>query len=283
MRIIIVTGMSGAGKSVAVRSLEDMGFYCIDNMPPGLINEFIALLKNTNESFDKVAFVIDSRSRSFFKNAEESIRKIDSQHNNVDVLFLDADDSTLIKRFKETRRNHPLSKGTTISDGINAEREMLEGIRKLARFYINTSDSQVNKFKEQIREIFSSQESNDFEIIFESFGFKRGIPNDSDYVFDVRFLPNPFYIENLREHTGNDSDVYEYVFSYDEAYNTYVRMRDLLETVLPLFIKEGRTSCVISVGCTGGRHRSVSFVNRLSNAFERKGYKTIKKHRDIDK
>jgi UPF0042 nucleotide-binding protein len=283
MKILIITGMSGAGKSIAIKSLEDIGYYCIDNMPPELMAPFIELLKKSSDSFDKVALVMDTRSGSFFESIEENIRKLDNIQNEIGILFLDANNETLIRRFKETRRNHPLSKGKTIIDGIEQERKILENIKTNSKYYIDSTNKSVNELKEQIRDIFESKEKAMFEIVLESFGFKRGIPTDSDFVFDLRYLPNPFYIEELREKTGNDKEVFDYVFSFENSEKIFNKLLDLLLEMLEQYKKEGRNSCVLSIGCTGGKHRSVSFVNKLEREFSKRSYHVTKVHRDIMK
>lgn len=284
MRFVIVTGMSGAGKTTVLKFLEDIGFFCVDNLPPALIPKFAELCFEQNNEIDKVAMGIDIRGGKLFSDLFDVLSQLEKEGYLYEILFLDASDSTLIKRYKETRRNHPLSKGRSIEEGIKREREILQNVRKKATYIINTSNILTRELKEQINHIFI--ENKNFEsliITVCSFGFKYGIPVDSDLVFDVRFLPNPFYIPELKEQTGNDEAVSSYVMSFEESKIFLDKLIDMIEFLIPKYIKEGKNQLVISVGCTGGKHRSVTLANALYHALQNKNHSLLLKHNDIDK
>lgn len=284
MRFVIVTGMSGAGKTTVLKFLEDVGFFCVDNLPPALIPKFAELCFEQNNEIDKVAMGIDIRGGKLFSDLFDVLSQLEKEGYLYEILFLDASDSTLIKRYKETRRNHPLSKGRSIEEGIKREREILQNVRKKATYIINTSNILTRELKEQINHIFIENKSFESLIITVcSFGFKYGIPVDSDLVFDVRFLPNPFYISELKELTGNDTPVSSYVMSFEESKIFLDKLVDMVEFLIPKYIKEGKNQLVISVGCTGGKHRSVTLANALYHALQNKNHSLLLKHNDIDK
>ena len=284
MRFVIVTGMSGAGKTTVLKFLEDVGFFCVDNLPPALIPKFAELCFEQNNEIDKVAMGIDIRGGKLFSDLFDVLSQLEKEGYLYEILFLDASDSTLIKRYKETRRNHPLSKGRSIEEGIKREREILQNVRKKATYIINTSNILTRELKEQINHIFIENKSFESLIITVcSFGFKYGIPVDSDLVFDVRFLPNPFYISELKEQTGNDEAVSSYVMSFEESKIFLDKLVDMVEFLIPKYIKEGKNQLVISVGCTGGKHRSVTLANALYHSLQNKNHSLLLKHNDIDK
>ena len=284
MRFVIVTGMSGAGKSTVLKFFEDMNFFCVDNLPPALIPKFAELCFEQGSEIERVAMGIDIRGGKLFKDLFATLSNLQESGYDMEILFLDASDTTLIKRYKETRRSHPLSKGGSIEEGIRKEREILQDVKKKATYIIDTSNILVRELNEQINHIFV--ENKNFEsliITVCSFGFKYGIPIDSDLVFDVRFLPNPFYIQELKELTGNDSPVSDYVMSFDESKIFLDKLTDMVKFLIPQYIKEGKNQLVISIGCTGGKHRSVTLANALYNVLKEEGHSILIKHNDIEK
>ena len=284
MRFVIVTGMSGAGKSSVLKFLEDINFFCVDNLPPALIPKFAELCYEQGGGIDKVAIGVDIRGGRLFTDLFSVLSKLKEEDYEYEILFLDASDSTLIKRYKETRRNHPLSRNGSVAEGIQKEREILKEVRAKATYILDSSNTLTRELKEQINHIFL--ENGNFEslmITVCSFGFKYGIPADSDLVFDVRFLPNPFYIPELKELTGNDRPVYEYVMQSEESQVFLQKLVDMVQFLIPNYIKEGKTNLVISIGCTGGRHRSVTLANALYAALQEKGHNVLIKHNDVEK
>ncbi len=282
LQLVIITGMSGAGKTVAIQSFEDMGYFCIDNMPPRLIPKFWELIKESGK-VTKMALGVDLRSRSFFEEIQNMLIEIENT-NFIDtsILFLDASDEELVARYKETRRAHPMAMDGLITEGIRKERAILDDLKAQASVIIDTTTLTPRQLREKINESFKSKGDQGFRIEFVSFGFKYGLPIDSDIVMDVRFLPNPHYIPELRPLTGKDQPVYDHVMSFDETQSFYHKFLDLLETVLPGYIKEGKSSLTVAIGCTGGQHRSVALTERLANALG-KTYKVNVTHRDKDK
>lgn len=279
MEFIIVTGMSGAGKTTTFKCLEDMGFYCVDNLPVSLLSNFVDLCKLNSDEMKKVALGVDTRTKKTIKALTEILDTTDE----LDVLFLDANDKTLIKRYKETRRSHPLAKDNRIENGIAAERDNLAPLKRRARHIIDTSGLLTREFQEELKNIFVLNKSyKNLYIQVLSFGFKYGIPADCDMVLDVRFLPNPFYVDELKQKTGLDQEVYDFVFRSHEAVEFLDKLEDMVRFLLPQYIREGKNQLVIGIGCTGGKHRSVSIARALSERLkgdEEYGLKT--EHRDI--
>ena len=282
MKFIIVTGLSGSGKSEAMRSLEDMGFYCVDNLPPTLIPKFAELCYQSNSTIDKVALGIDVRGRKFFEALHESLNVLKKDKYPFEVLYLDCSDDILLKRYKMTRRNHPLAINRQIPEGIKMEKTILEPLKEIADCIIDTSNMKPKDLKEEIGKIYYDGETNNnLTISVVSFGFKHGIPTDSDLVFDVRFLPNPYYVEELREKTGEEQSVRDYVMNSEISTKFYEKLLDMINFLVPQYIEEGKHHLVISIGCTGGRHRSVTISNLIGDELMKQGYRVVKKHRDF--
>ena len=283
MRFVIVTGMSGGGKSTALRMLEDVGFYCVDNLPVPLIEKFVELIAMPNSEVGKVALGLDVRADQPFEDAQKVLEKLKENGYSFEILFMEASDQVLLKRYKETRRMHPLSPDGRVEDGILKERKILQDIRSKADYVIDTSKLLTRELKEEIDRIFvKNEEYNSLMITILSFGFKHGIPADADLVFDVRFLPNPFYIDELKYKTGNDKEVQDYVMSFPEAETFIDKLCDMLSFLIPNYVKEGKYQLVIGIGCTGGKHRSVTLANRLSSRLKNKGNYGLKiAHRDV--
>lgn len=264
MRFVVVTGMSGSGKSTALRMLEDAGFYCVDNLPVSLIEKFVELIAAPGGEVTKVALGLDVRADQAFAGAQKVLEKLKDNGYAFEILFMEANDRTLLKRYKETRRIHPLSPNGRIEDGIKKEREILNNIRKKSDYVIDSSNLLTRELKEELERIFlQNEEYNNLMVTVLSFGFKYGIPADADLVFDVRFLPNPFYIDELKHQTGNDKAVQDYVMSFPEAHTFIEKLADMVEFLIPNYIKEGKYQLVIGIGCTGGKHRSVTLANKL--------------------
>ena len=282
MKFIIVTGLSGSGKSEAMRALEDMGFYCVDNLPPTLIPKFAELCYQSNSTIDKVALGIDVRGRKFFEALHESLNTLRKDKYPFEVLYLDCADDVLLKRYKMTRRNHPLAINRQIPEGIKMERTILEPLKEIADCIVDTSNMKPKDLKEEISKVYAHGEvNNNLTISVVSFGFKHGIPSDSDLVFDVRFLPNPYYVDELRSKTGEEQDVRDYVMNSDISHQFYEKLIDMINFLVPQYIEEGKHHLVISIGCTGGRHRSVTISNLISDELMKQGYRVVKKHRDF--
>ncbi len=284
MRFVIVTGMSGAGKSTALKTLEDMGFFCVDNLPVMLIEKFAEISHDDKLEVDNVAIGVDIRSGEALGQLSICLEELKRRNYNYEILFLDANEKVLVKRFKETRRKHPLSKGGRINEGIAREREKIEFLKQRADYIIDTSTLLTRELNTELEKIFIKGEVyNNIIITLMSFGFKYGIPRDSDLVFDARFLPNPYYVPELRPLTGNDAPVAEMVSGCDEYKMFMDKLMDMLTSLLPLYKREGKNQLVISVGCTGGKHRSVTVVNDLFRRFESLPYTSRIYHRDITK
>lgn len=288
LSLVIVTGMSGAGKTVAMQSFEDLGYFCIDNMPPNLLPKFWELVHESGK-IKKVALVVDIRSRAFYDEIFSMLSKVDEdeqeKHQKVDmkILFLNASDEELVSRYKETRRSHPLAMEGRLLDGIQKEREILAEIKGRASVEIDTTELTPRQLREEIFDNFQkSSEVPTFHIEVMSFGFKYGLPIDADIVMDVRFLRNPFYIPELKTKTGVDKPVYDYVMDDDETKNFYDKLYDLLKDIIPGYEKEGKTSLTIAIGCTGGQHRSVAIAQRLGTDLKKNYYVDIT-HRDMEK
>lgn len=284
MRFVIVTGMSGAGKTSVLKFLEDINFYCVDNIPPALLPKFAELCYEQEGEIERVAMGIDIRGGRLFYDLFQVLSSLQEKGYEYEILFLDASDEVLIKRYKETRRSHPLSRDGSIQEGIQKERVMLKEVKKRATYIIDTSQILTRQLKEQINRIFvENQKYENLVITIRSFGFKYGIPTDSDLVFDVRFLPNPFYIQELKEMTGNDEQVSSYVMNFAESQIFLNKLVDMVEFLIPLYIKEGKNNLVISIGCTGGKHRSVTLANALYAALGKDRHTLLLKHHDIEK
>ena len=283
MRFVIVTGMSGGGKSTAIHMLEDAGFYCVDNLPMSLIQKFVELIALPDSEITKVALGLDVRSGQRFEEMPAIIDKLREKGFPCEILFMDANDRVLIKRYKESRRLHPLSQGDRVEDGIGREREILEVVKKKADYVIDTSQLLTRELREELDRIFvSNEEYNSLMVTILSFGFKYGIPSDADLVFDVRFLPNPYYVDELKTQTGNDSDVQEYVMGFPECGQFLDKLVDMLQFLIPGYVKEGKYQLVIAIGCTGGQHRSVTIANELYKRMKDQGNYGMKiSHRDV--
>lgn len=285
MKFVVVTGMSGAGRSSVMRILEDDGYFCVDNLPVSLLPTFMQLTEDSSEQIERVALGLDIRGgREPLKEVANVLNGLKEEGYALEILFLEASTPVIVKRYKETRRMHPLANGGRMDRAIEYERELLAALKKQADYIIDTTTLLIRELKQEIDRIFVAEESFcNFYLTFVSFGFKYGIPSDADLVFDVRFLPNPFYIEALKPLTGNDSEVYEYVMSSDKAGQFLAKIKDLLDFLIPNYIVEGKTQLVIAIGCTGGKHRSVTLTNALCKEFENTEYGCKKEHRDIEK
>lgn len=282
LRLVIITGMSGAGKTVAIQSFEDMGYFCVDNMPPSLIPKFWELIKESGK-VTKIALVVDLRSRGFFEEIQNMLSAIQStDFIDTSILFLDASDEELVSRYKETRRTHPMAMEGLVTEGIRKERAILEDLRTRASILIDTTDLTPRQLREKINQDYKSIDDHGFHIEMLSFGFKYGLPIDADIVMDVRFLPNPHYVDELRPKTGLDPEVRDYVMSFPETEVFYEKFIDLLESIMPGYVNEGKSSLTIAIGCTGGQHRSVALTERFGAAL-REAYKVNITHRDKDK
>ncbi len=283
-QIVIITGMSGAGKTVAIQSFEDLGFFCVDNLPPTLLPKFLELMKESGNKMNKVALVMDLRGREFFEYLFKALDNlVESSWTTPQILFLDADDETLVRRYKETRRKHPLAVETGLPlEGIQNERALLAELKGRAQLIYHTSNLKPRELREKIITEFSVNKKATFTVNVMSFGFKHGIPIDADLVFDVRFLPNPHYIDHMRPKTGLDKEVSSYVLKWTETHKFLEKVTDLLSFMLPHYKREGKAQLVIAIGCTGGQHRSVALGEYIRHYFE-KDYHTRISHRDIDK
>ena len=286
MRFVIVTGMSGAGKSTALKMLEDMEYFCVDNLPVMLIEKFVQLLRDGGSGeIEKVAVGVDIRNGKALDELETVLENINFSGVGIEILFLDAENDVLVRRYKESRRNHPLAVGSRVDDGIRKERDRLRFLKEYADYIIDTSKLLTRELKAELEKIFVENGSfKNLMVTVLSFGFKYGIPQDADLVFDVRFLPNPYYIEELRPLSGNNAPVSDYVMSFDLAHEFSDKLEDLIRFLIPNYITEGKTQLVIAVGCTGGKHRSVTLANEL---YRRLGgneeYGIRVEHRDIEK
>jgi RNase adapter protein RapZ len=283
IQLVIITGMSGAGKTVAIQSFEDLGYFCVDNLPPTLLPKFLELMKESGGKMNKVALVMDLRGREFFDSLFASLDDLSEvSWISPQILFLDAKDTTLVTRYKETRRSHPLAPTGSPLEGIQAEREILDELKGRAQYIYDTSDLKPRELREKILKQFASESRPTFTVNVMSFGFKYGIPIDADLVFDVRFLPNPHYIEAMRPKTGLDDDVSGYVLKWTETQKFIEKVTDLLAFMLPQYKREGKSQLVIGIGCTGGQHRSVTLAEYIANHFKAE-YQTHVSHRDIEK
>lgn len=285
MRFVIVTGMSGAGKSTALKMLEDVGYYCVDNLPFELIPRLAELTLAQNSEINKIAVGVDVRNGQGFEKFEAALDELEQGGRQYEILFLDAKDEMLVKRYKETRRSHPLAKDGRVEQGISLERQKLEFLRRKSDYILDTSHTLTRELKVEINKIFlENKEFNNIYVTISSFGFKYGIPSDADLVFDVRFLPNPYYIEQLRQKTGNDKEIQEFVMSNDAAKEFLKKLVDMVRFLIPHYISEGKNQLVIAIGCTGGKHRSVTLANELYQALKgNEDYGVKIDHRDIEK
>lgn len=282
MRFVIVTGMSGAGKSSALKMLEDVGYFCVDNLPTRLLCRFAELTLDQTANISNVALGIDIRSGESIDEFLEELNKVHEMGVKFEILFLNASNRILVKRYKETRRNHPLARNGRIEDGILKEREAVDVLKKHADYVIDTSQLLTRELKAEIDRIFVREEEYaNFNVAVVSFGFKFGIPADVDLVFDVRFLPNPYYDLNLRPLTGNDKPIQDFVLKYEESRAFLDKLEDMLKFLIPNYIKEGKYNLVIGIGCTGGKHRSVTITNALAERLKQLPYPVKIEHRDI--
>lgn len=285
MRFVIVTGMSGAGKSTALKMLEDMGYFCVDNLPIPLLPGFVQMLQNTDTEMKKVALGLDVRSGQDLSGLKENLEAMDRDRIGYEILFLDANDAVLVKRYKETRRQHPLSGSGRVDTGIAKEREKILFLKMKATYILDTSKMLTRELRIELEKIFvDGQSFCNLYITVMSFGFKYGIPQDADLVFDVRFLPNPYYIDTLREKTGNEAEVQDYVMQNDKGRIFLDKLKDMMEFLIPNYILEGKNQLVIAIGCTGGKHRSVTLANALYQILDQEeSYGVRIEHRDIGK
>ncbi|MGE0820700.1 MAG: RNase adapter RapZ [Candidatus Binatia bacterium] len=284
MQVVIITGLSGSGKSTAIHVLEDLGFYCIDNLPVTLIPRFLELCANSDEPITRVALGIDQREGIFLRSYPDVLAELRRRGQHVQILYLEAADDVLLRRFSETRRPHPAAGKRGVTEGIRSERELLAGLRELATQILDTSTYTVHEFREKLRQTLAhAEEHTTLLVTLTSFGYKYGIPVDADIMFDVRFLLNPFFIEELRPKTGLDADVAAYVLYRPEAELFLSQIGALLESTLPLYIREGKSYLTIAVGCTGGRHRSVAIVEELGRRLTAWGHTIHLRHRDLQR
>lgn len=283
-RFLIITGMSGAGKSQVMHALEDIGFFCVDNLPPALISKFAELCALTTNSIQNIAVVVDSRGGEFFRNFNSILSELKLKEKNYELLFLEASNEALIRRYKETRRRHPMAKSGLLSEGIAMERSSLECVRSQATLIIDTSNMLPATLRKRIVELYTRySDTSGMSINIISFGFKYGLPIEADLVFDVRFLPNPYYIPELKKKTGNEAPVIEYIRSFEITQEFQKRLTDFVDFLIPQYQKEGKSQLIIAVGCTGGMHRSVYLANHLEETCKKHGCVTITIHRDVDK
>lgn len=281
MRVVIVTGLSGSGKSTAIHVLEDLGFYCIDNLPVTLIPRFLELCAKSEDPISRVALGIDLRERVSLREYPAVLEELRHQGQRVEILYFEAADEVLLRRFSETRRPHPAAGGGGIEQGIRIERERLTGLRELADQILDTSALTVHELRDQLRQLLSKTPTQmSLLVTIESFGYKYGVPTDADIMLDVRFLPNPFFVESLRLKTGTDKEVAEFVLHQDETRRFLTHLEALLQTTLPLYIREGKSYLTLAIGCTGGRHRSVAITEALAAQVQEWGYTVQIRHRD---
>lgn len=279
MEAVIITGMSGAGKTLALNHFEDMGYYCMENLPPKFIVDFVELINNSTKSIEKLAIVIDVRAR-FFEDLSETIQNLKKMDCELKVLFLDASNRTLINRYKELRRPHPVNPNGALSDSIELEREMLSEIKDNSDIIIDTTRLSASSFKNKLNTLFFNGNKKDLVINIESFGFKNGILVEADLVFDVRFLPNPYYIEGLKELNGKDDEIQNYVMGFDDSKIFLNKVVDLLEFLIPKYKAEGKNMLTIGVGCTGGKHRSVCLAEKIYSELKKEHSNVNISHRD---
>ena len=282
-RIIIVTGMSGSGKTQTCRYLEDLGYFCVDNLPPVFIPKFVKLCKHAAGHFNKMVFVVDTRSREFFDDLVQVLDDMDKANLDYEMLFMDAGDDVIIRRYKETRRRHPMAPSTRISDGVFKERKRLEGVRSKATYIIDTSNLSKSELREKIQRLFGNGDGDSMSISVLSFGFKFGMPLDADMVLDVRFLPNPFYVPEMRHKSGSVPEVAAYIEEKPVTQDYLKRLDSFVDFLVPQYVREGKSQLVIAIGCTGGMHRSVFVAKHIFDLLAKKGYAVNLEHRDLMK
>ena len=282
-RIIVVTGMSGSGKTQACRCLEDLGYFCVDNLPPVFIPKFVELCSHASSHVTKVVFVVDTRSREFFDKLVSILEDMDKKNLEYEMLFMDASDDAIIRRYKETRRRHPMAPSSRISDGVAKERARLESVRGKATYLIDTSNMSKAELRDKLKLLFGKNDGSTMNISVLSFGFKFGMPMDADIVLDVRFLPNPFYVESLKHKSGSVAAVAEYIAEKPITQEFLKRLDNLIEFLVPQYVKEGKSQLVIAVGCTGGMHRSVFTAKHIFDLIANNGYTVNLEHRDLMK
>lgn len=282
MKLLVVTGLSGAGKSMAVNALEDIGFFCIDNLPAGLVSRLIDFAQQGENQLNRVAVVLDVRGLRTVQDVDAALAALDEKKVDYEILFLDASDAVIRRRYKETRRQHPLSisDGLPIREAVARERQVLQPLRDRAKYVIDTSLLSAAQNRERVCGLFLNRGQSAMALTIMSFGFKYGLPPEADIVFDVRCLPNPFYVPELKNQTGLDQAVVDYVMDAPESRELLKRMESLLEYALPLYVKEGKSQLVIAVGCTGGKHRSITFARLLGEFCQKQGYAPAVQHRD---
>ncbi len=282
IRFVIITGLSGAGKSETVKCFEDLGYFCVDNLPPVLIPKFAELCAQSDGRINRIALVVDIRGGSFFDDVFEALETLEQNGFSYEILFLEAKEEILVRRFKASRRRHPLSSSGAIIEGIRAEMERLEEIRGKATLILDTSELSAKMLRERIHQNYSDQpEPEKMLVTIVSFGFKNGIPLDADLVFDVRFLPNPHWVDSLRNLTGNYPEVSSYVLKWPVTTRFLTKLYDFVDFLGPQYVKEGKPNLIIGIGCTGGQHRSVTIANKLGDYLRTKGYRVIVDHRDV--
>ncbi|WP_409226954.1 RNase adapter RapZ [Gudongella sp. SC589] len=282
MDFVVITGMSGAGKSQAMKVMEDMGYYCMDNLPPALLSKFAELTYKSTKEIKKVAVVVDIRGGVFFEDLFQELNELKEMGVGYKILFLDSANETLIKRYKELRRPHPLNPEGNLIDGIKEERRILHQVKGRADYIVDTSKFNLGMLKEELTRIFvEGEERGKLSISVTSFGFKYGVLLDADLVFDVRFIPNPYYIPELKEHSGLEKDVREYVFKWTQTQIFIGKTIEMLEFLIPNYVTEGKTRLVIGIGCTGGKHRSVAIAEEIGNILKKNGHRVLVDHRDL--
>lgn len=284
MRVVLITGMLASGKTIALQVLQDLDYYVIDNLPPAMVKPFLSLAQKSNPPIDKVSFVIDVRTEGFFSDIDKAIGYL-KENTQFDILFIDADDEVLLSRYKLSRRRHLMFENERIEQTLLHEREKLSPLKEIADYVIDTTDINEAQFKKRLHDIFGgvTNEEHRFMINFVSFGFKYGIPQDCDFVFDARFAPNPYYIDSLKELSGLDEPVREYVMGFEESKEFLKKIIDMLNFLLPYYKREGKSQLVVGIGCSGGRHRSVSFAQLLFDNFKTQEYEVSVENRDINK
>jgi UPF0042 nucleotide-binding protein len=284
IRFVIITGLSGAGKSYAIKCLEDLGYFCVDNLPTTLIPTFAELCAQSSRAIRKIALGVDVREGEYLVHLQETLQELRAKGHRAEVLFLEAADETLVRRYHETRRRHPLAGDGNVLDGIRAERQALAHLRETADRIVDTSQLTVHALKDRLVEAYAGQEARGaLTVSLVSFGYKHGIPYDADLVFDVRFLPNPHFVDDLRPLDGRQPAVADFVFAHEESRQLLARLHDLVGFLLPLYQREGKAYLTIAVGCTGGRHRSVTLVEALRGLLEEMGFTPLVRHRDLDR